>query len=289
MLKISLIFKLLIIAVVSTSSLLAKSRNLSDSMRPSHYEKRTEAIYNIGLAYYGDHWSREDLKRIVPMLQKRFSLATQNKINLNIVAVDALSYKTKYDSDFMKEKYPEITDPKRLQRLYYYETMNAKVMSEVYEEFKVKSIIGKNYSKLDALLVITGAQFDGLGFANGRVAVTEQPREIAWGLPGGGRTELVSDETIVDELIHELGHTLFLGHTSTQCQKPGLSLQQRKACCEASPAKNDVMSYCRNRRSVNDGEIFGFESCNLKMIDQLIVPAMLKGKRWNVRGRERCQ
>ncbi|MDC1173932.1 hypothetical protein OAT67_00940 [Bacteriovoracaceae bacterium] len=76
MLKISLIFKLLIIAVVSTSSLFAKSRNLSDSMRPSHYEKRTEAIYNIGLAYYGDHWSREDLKRIVPMLQKRFSLAT---------------------------------------------------------------------------------------------------------------------------------------------------------------------------------------------------------------------
>ena len=47
--------------------------------------------------------------------------------------------------------------------------------------------------------------------------------EIAWGLEDGGRVEFVSDAKVVDELIHEVGHALFLDHTSNQCQKPGMS------------------------------------------------------------------
>ena len=59
----------------------------------------------------------------------------------------------------------------------------------------------------------------------GRISVTEHPRKIAWGLPNGGRVQYVSDYQIIDELIHDLGHNMFLGHTSTQCQKPGMTYQ----------------------------------------------------------------
>ncbi|MCP4914800.1 MAG: hypothetical protein GY909_16905 [Oligoflexia bacterium] len=277
---------LIFLALVLPLSLLGKSTNLNSGMRPTHYQKRESATFNIGLAYYGDFWKEDDLRRIAPLLKERFELATNGLIKLNIIGLDVLSFKTKYDPIFMNKEYPHIKDPERLQRIFYYETVNAKVMSEAYEEFK-KSKIGKSYHLMDALLVITGAQFEGLGFANGRIAVTEQPREIAWAIPSG-RTEIVSDESIVDELIHELGHTMFLGHTSTQCQKPGMTLEQKRQCCEASPSKNDVMSYCRSRGSVGQDQMFGFESCNLEMISQLIIPAMLKGKRWNIRGRKRC-
>ncbi len=280
----------IILLVVALLPILAfsKTTNLSQSNRPSHYFKREKAILNVGLAYYGDYWKENDLKRITPMLKERFALATNEVLTLNIVAIDVLSYKTKFDPVLMKKTYPQIKDEARLQRVYYYETLKGNILSEVYDEFK-KAKLGNSYKSLDALLVVTGAQFDGLGLANGRVAVTEQPREIAWGLPDGGRTEIVSDESIVDELIHELGHIIFLGHTSTQCMKPDLTLEERNQCCEASPSKNDVMSYCRNRNDVNHGVIFGFESCNREMINELIIPAMLKGKRWNVSGRQTCK
>lgn len=267
-------------------ALSAKSTNLDSGMKPTHYRKRTQAVLNIGLAYYGRYWNRDDLIRIAPMLKERFARATKDKIQLNILGLEVLDYKYNYDPEFMAKKYPHIKDPERLQRIFYYETVNAKVMKEAYEEFK-KTNLGKRYKVLDALLVITGAQFEGLGFANGRVAVTEQPREIAWAIPSG-RTEVVSDESIVDELIHELGHTIFLGHTSTQCQKPHMTLEEKRACCESSPSKYDVMSYCRARGSVGPDQMFGFEECNLKMIDDLVIPAMLKGRKWNVSGRKRC-
>jgi hypothetical protein len=82
---------------------------------------------------------------------------------------------------------------------------------------------------------------------------------------------------------------MFLGHTSTQCFKEGMSLAERKLCCEVSSSKNDVLSYCRNRGRVNENIMHGFEHCNQSMIDRLIVPAMIQGGDWNVKGRDQCQ
>jgi hypothetical protein len=145
-------------------------------------------------------------------------------------------------------------------------------------------------SKLDVIATITGAQFDGLGYAYGRMALTESPREIAWGLSDGGFTEKVSKGPIVDELIHEIGHAIFLDHAVSQCQDPSLNYAQQQACCATSPNKDDVMSYCRARKLVNDTDVFyGFKACNLRIIKNKIIPAMLKGAAWNVPDREKCR
>lgn len=279
--KLILILSILFVSL----SVHARSDSLADGMRPKKYRKRDRAVYDVALVYYGSYWNESDMQRIAPLLKERFEASTKGEIELNIAHFAALPYKNKIE-DYPDYRSGEITDPARLQRLWYYDNLGARVLPEVYEEFKKP--LGKYYEKLDALLVVSGAQYDALGFADGRVAITEQPREIAWGLPGGGRTEIVSDENLVDELVHELGHTMFLGHTSTQCQKPGLTLEERRVCCENSPSGDDVMSYCRDRKRVDANFFYGFEECNMEMIRKLVVPAMLKGRRWNVSGRLSC-
>lgn len=264
----------------------ARSDSLDAGIRPKKYKKRDHAVFNVALVYYGSFWNESDMQRIAPLLKERFEASTNGKIELNIAHTGALPYKHQI-SDYPDYRSGNITDPERLQRVWYYDNVGGKIITEVYDEFK-KSPLGEHYKQLDALLIVSGAQYDALGFASGRVAITEQPREIAWGLADGGRTEIVSDENLVDELIHELGHTLFLGHTSTQCQKPELTLAQSKACCDNSASKNDVMSYCRDRRKVDENFFYGFEACTQSMIEKLIVPAMLNGKNWNVSGRLNC-
>jgi len=269
-----------------TFSAMARSNSLADGMKPKRYMKRSKPILNVALVYYGSEWTLEDIKRIAPLLKERYDKSTNGLVKLNISQMGVLPYKH-HISLYPDYQYNNITDKERLQRIWYYDNVGGKVINEVYEEVE-KSQIGQHYKDLDALLVISGAQYDALGFANGRVAITEQPREIAWGLPDGGRTEIVSDENLVDELIHELGHIMFLGHTSTKCMKPELSLAERQECCDQSPNKNDVMSYCRERRAVDTNFFYGFEACNLEMLEKLVVPAMIKGKKWNVSGRLKC-
>lgn len=161
-------------------------------------------------------------------------------------------------------------------------------MNEVYQQVRKTPALKNDLKNIDALLIVTGAQFDALGFADARVAVTEDPMEIAWALPDGGLVEYVTDERVVDELIHEVGHVMFLDHASSQCYKSGMSNAESAACCSESPAKNDVMSYCRKRSLVNAEHFYGFESCNLKTIKEKIVPAMLKGGAWRIKNREKC-
>lgn len=281
-------FKILITFLVFFTSTTFASSNcsLKNSMIPYCYHERVSPVFKVALLYYGDarDLDMQDLKRISKILVDRFSLATNKSLSLEILDHQVLPYKYKMPSNF---EYNNIMDPRRLQRIWYYENVGVKILKEVYEGYK-QVTSPKLLDELDAIITITGAQFDGLGFASGRVSVTEFPREIAWGLPNGGRVEYPTDYQIVDELIHELGHNLFLGHTSTQCQKPELSLTEREQCCNSSPSKNDVLSYCRLRSSVDETFMHGFESCNLTMLKNLIIPSLLRGGAWNVSGRQSC-
>lgn len=262
-------------------SCLSFAQDLSQTMMPKTYLKRTKPILNVGLVYYGDFYTEADLDRVENLYKERFFLATDKAVSINVVWKKILPFKYQL-IDYPDYRLNNITDPARLQRLWYYDNVGPKVMKEVYEQ------LSSQLKQLDALVIITGAQFDGLGFASGRVAVTENPMEIAWGLPDGGRVEVQSDAKVVDELIHETGHVMFLDHASNQCQKPGMSYQQTLECCASSPARNDVMSYCRDRASVNEEKFFGFEECNLRNIKNKIVPAMLSGGAWNIADREKC-
>lgn len=255
--------------------------DLSQTMMPKTYLKRTEPVLKAAFVYYGDYYTDEDLARVEELLVKRFHLATDKAMSLKIVAKKVIPFKHQL-IDYPEYRQNYVTDPDRLQRLWYYDNVGARVAKEVYDQLKGE------LKQIDTLLIVTGAQFDALGFASGRVAVTENPMEVAWGLQGGGRVEIQSDAEVVDELIHELGHVMFLDHASNQCQKPGMTYQQKLECCATSPAKNDVMSYCRNRNTVNEENFFKFGECNLRTIKGKIIPAMLSGGAWNIADREKC-
>ena len=259
----------------------ASEVTLDKHIMPKYYQKRAEPVVNIALIYYGDYYTPEDLLRVQNLFEKRFHLATDRALTVNTVFSQIIPFKNQL-SDFPDYRQEYVTAPDRLQRLWYYDNVGAAVIKEVYDQVKA------DLKKIDYLLVVTGAQFDALGFASGRVGITENPMEIAWGLKDGGRVEFVSDERVVDELIHEMGHTMFLGHASSQCQKPGLSIEEKERCCEESPAKNDVMSYCRSRNKVDANFFYGFEACNLRTIKEKIIPALLKGGEWAVKNRESC-
>lgn len=282
---------LLGLCVSTFLSPLAEARRtptFADVINPQFYIKRKEPILNVGILYYGNEKSEADVTRIQALLEKRFFEATDSMIRLNTVFTAKVPYLHQIQN-YPDYTQPGITDPVRLQRLWYYDNVNAGIIEEIYQEAKKSEQLKPQLKALDAIAAMTGAQFDGMGFAYGRMAVTESPREVAWGLPGGGRVEDPSDGQVVDELIHEIGHTLFLDHASAQCYADGMTMAQSKACCEASPGRNDVMSYCRQRNKVDNDTFFhGFEACNRRIMKNQIVPAMLSGGAWNIKNREKC-
>lgn len=259
--------------------------SLAVTMMPKFYKKHTEAVINVALVYYGDYYNLEDLTRVQELLEERFFEATGNALKLKTVAKAIYPFKHQIQN-YPDYRQPYVTDVERLQRLWYYDNKGANVMKEIWDVVKEAKEI--DLEKVDALLIVSGAQFDALGFASGRVAITENPMEIAWGLSDGGRVEYVTDARVVDELIHEVGHAMFLDHASNQCQKPGMSYADTLKCCETSAAKDDVMSYCRNRAKVDETFFYGFRDCNRRTIKNKIIPALLKGGAWNIADREKC-
>jgi hypothetical protein len=308
-------YLILLSLLLSSLSVHARVRakcSLKNSMEPKCYHKRDKAILKIALVSYGSNIKEEALNNISLLLKERFAIATNNLVKLEIISQRVMDFKHSLPDDFTSGN---ITDPERLHRIWYHDNVSSRVMQEIYQEFKTKSS-DELMDELDAILAVTGAQFNGLGFANGRISITESPREVAWALPNGGRVDYPTQYEIVDEFIHELGHNMFLGHSSTQCIKIQMRPEQRKycnrsdlseedkkrcrdldayfirakrECCEKSPSKNDVMSYCRGRAIVDENKMYGFEACNLSMIEELIVPAMLSGGKWNVSGRKSCK
>jgi len=277
---------LLILSFLLSLSALAQDDSLASGMMPKFYRKRAQPILNIGLVYYGDYYKLSDLERVQKLFEKRFLAATGGTLSINTVVKAVIPFKHKIENypDYRQE---HVTELERLQRLWYYDNVGINILNEVYQQSKATPEI--DLDQLDALVVITGAQFEALGFASGRVAVTENPMEIAWGLPDGGRVELVTDARVVDELIHEVGHTLYLNHATEQCHEAGMSYAEQQACCAKSPSKDDAMSYCRQREKVNENFFYGFRDCNRRIIKERIIPAMLSGGQWSIENREVCE
>jgi hypothetical protein len=123
------------------------------------------------------------------------------------------------------------------------------------------------------------------------MAIVKNPSESAWALPSGGKVEYDTDYEIVDKLIHELGHNMSLGHPGEQCggrvirKKMGVTITTQAVvdeinrCCDASPSRDDVMSYCRDRASVSEVKMHRFEECNLSTLKEFFIPSLLSGNR----------
>ncbi len=258
--------------------------SLENEPVPLCYHKRKIPTIYTAILHYGNAMKVSDLSRISKILEKRFKVATHNKLEVKVIHQAVIPLLHKLPKDFT---FNGIKDKKRLHRIWYYENVGANVLEESYNQYK-RNFPGM-LKKLDTLLVITEAQFNALGFAYGRISATEYPMEIAWNLPNQGRTSWPTDYRIVDEFIHELGHNLFLGHAGSQCQNPKFTVEQRRKCIENSPSKNDVMSYSRDRRAVDENFMHGFEACNLGMLEKSIVPNILSGGIWRFQDRVICK
>ena len=249
--------------------------SVSAGLAVNCYAPRTAPELRVALVYYGEYWTQIDVFRFEAFIEKRFSETTSGVITLKVVGSKILPFYYRKPADYT---YNQITDPARLQRIWYWQNIGMGVGQEIYNQYENDATTSA-FPQVDVILSPTGAQFDGNGFSANAVVVVEQPREIAWGLPDGGLTEYRTDATLADVRIHELGHSLSLGHANDQCADPNLSSAESYACCQKSPSRNDIMGYCRDRsgQAVDETHYNKFEACTLNILKTRVVPLLLQG------------
>lgn len=261
---------LMAVAINSYGFFGSKKRTLNDGWQKTHYRKSADNTLKLGLIHYGNEMTEEQLIEISTLLTKRFSIATRNLIHIRIEAIDIIPVKLR-NMDLSSLGIEHITDPIRLARVWHYSNNlgSADIAIESYVQTKNETDWDK-YRNLDALLVLSELQFEGLGVAVQRILMTEYPMEIAW-MGDQPSVKHPSKYEVVDELIHELGHFIGLGHAASSCET--------FECCETHHSANDVMSYCRDRSSVSADHQFNFEDCHINIIEREVVPRIRKGSR----------
>lgn len=187
--------------------------------------------------------------------------------NLGLVNVD---YEVSDEQIAKLRENPKIAsfERERLKRLYsYYEVKGNRgvITDNVHQALLENPSMVAKLQKADLIFVFSNAQFEGLGYSIGNMTVLKYPTEIGWETEGGGRVETNFTNSLMSTSIHELGHGLGLKHSSAHCQKPGLSLEEKNHCCEESPNKDDIMSYCRDRMA--DDLIFS--QCSLNTLKEV--------------------
>lgn len=248
--------------------LFKKELDLYSDSKTTRYSKRDVPIIKVALIGYGTTSTKEDLERMAPKLVEKFSIATAGEIELDVKHVDSYDF---LDYKLGKLSLEGINDRERLKRISYSydKRVVERITREAYKAMKTNTE-KKVMKEVDLMLLVTGAQFEGLGIQHGRFAIVEHPREIAFELPNGNRVEYLSDEAIVSELIHEVGHSMGLMHAAAQCNTVD--------CCEQSENADDIMSYCRDRKKVEHNDfMFVFEQCHLNFIREKFKPILLEG------------
>lgn len=246
---------------------------------PIRFEARTEPQVRILLGHYGpssEHPNRKDLKS---SLESAFLKATLGKLSIKVLDDIRIA-------DVPEESAPRYVrdglasrsdfDEARLRRLAYYYRPGFNLAGFLYRLSRGVGV-SETQTPSDLLVFTTDAQFENIAYQSNRMILAEFPTEIAWGLPDGGRTEYSSSEQLVDRLIHEIGHGLGLLHSAEHCfqgdpQDPEF-LAKIQACCDASPSKNDVMSYCRDRQNPRPQ----FTDCSLNWLETQAIPRLLRG------------
>lgn len=256
--------------------------SLAENPYPLCFRKHVTPTLKAILVHYGDHAANYDFEATKKLYVERFNREMKGILDLEVVDTALIPLKTR-DRDLAAVAArvggtdPALKTRERLERLWYYYFSDADQMIKEISSLLLETGHRSALEEADTVLVISEPQFEALGFATGGYGFTEQPSEIAWGLSDGGRTEWQTPARLVDELLHETGHLLGLDHASARCFAGEATPEERTACCEKSPGKNDVMSYCRIRASVKGDFYYGFTACSKKYVRKTTVPALLKG------------
>lgn len=259
-------------------------------MMPKCFAKRSEPTLKVLLLHYGSAMTTQDLLRVGELFKERVHKTTEENLQVEITGAITipLGLNPTDFSEVLTHIKGERSDrsPARLRRLWYYYNRGVNVIADAYQAVKNIPEYREKLRGVDSLLITTEAQFNGLGFASGRVAIMAYPTEVAWALDDpANRTDYPSDGRVVDEWLHEFFHTMGLDHASAQCfpDVPVYNDETYKAsmrCCQASASKDDVLSYCRDRREAEGDKYFGLKECNLNLLKTKILPEILNGGRW---------
>lgn len=259
------------------------SCSLRDSFGSNCYYPREKPVLKAALIYYGTFWNAEDIARFKDIYIERFNTATQGTLSIEVVKTKAIPFRHPLPKSFA---YNNITDLERLHRIFYWAEIGKDLREELYWEYFYSEDDKEDLRGIDVLLTVTGAQEEGNGYAGAQVVVVEQPREVAWGgLKDNGSTEILSDNQLADILVHETGHFIGLGHAVEKCDPEKMTNKEVDACCARSENKDDVMSYCRDRKSE---DVNLFRSCSQKYIKSHVVPRILAGGKRTIDVKYEC-
>jgi hypothetical protein len=229
-------------------------------------------ITAIALAYESEPGAASS-EALIAEASRHFLAATGGRIGLAIDRTVPLRLR-EHDVDSLLERYPSL-HPDDLPRVWYGEASYRVLFEDITAALAGADIDTEPY---DIVLVLTDVNLPpGLGFfvPNGILGMPTASVETwnlgAWGLGRDSYPSYAREDGIVADVVtHELGHFMGLDHACGQCLADGLL---DGACCDSCPARDDVMSYCRERDRPR-GEENLFETCNMTNLELNFVPAI---------------
>ncbi len=164
------------------------------------------------------------LLKIKNSLPDQFYEATDGLVTLDIELGGDSKLCCSHNFDEIKELYPYMKDPDfgllgDIPRIWYYE--NEVVLVDEFRQIAEEQGLRKEH---DIVIVVTDLMFDGLGINYGDTFYDEKYGLIAVkNLLLGGfihedyTRELLTENPVIDRIIHEIGHYYGLRHTEGEC------------------------------------------------------------------------